>query len=120
MQAMRQLGEILDEIASGPAIRFVALVSRDGFIIENSSSAGEAEELAAARAAQLLFAAEGLGEELRNGETKQIVVKYEKGLLVVDCLHSDTLLLTAVGSEASMAWVQYAVKKYLPEINERL
>ncbi|NQT84056.1 roadblock/LC7 domain-containing protein [bacterium] len=117
---MKQLGEILDQIADGPAIRFAAIVSRDGFIIGNSSSAGESEELAAARAAQLIFAADGLGEELSNGGTKQIVVKYHNGLLVVDCLNSETLLLTAVASEASMAWVQYAVKKCLPEINQRL
>lgn len=120
METMKELVEILDEIAEGPAIRFTAIISRDGFIIENSSSAAEAEELAAARAAQLLFAAEGVGEELSNGGAKQIVVKYQRGLLVVDCLNCEALLLTSVASEGSMAWVQYAVKKYLPEINQRL
>lgn len=117
---MKQLSEILDEIADGPAIRFAALVSRDGFVIESSSSLREAEELAASRAAQLLFAAEGVGEELRSGEIKQIVVKYHKGLLLVDCVNSGTLLLTSIGSEASMSWVQYAVRKYLAEINQSL
>jgi len=117
---MKQLGEILEEITDGFGIRFAALVSRDGFVIEKSSSMGEAEGLAAARAAQLLFAAEAVGEELGNGSTKQIVVKYDNSLLLINRLNSDTLLLTAVASEASMAWVQCSVKKYLPEINEWL
>ncbi len=117
---MKQLGEILEEITDGFGIRFAALVSRDGFTIENSSSAGEAEALAAARAAQLVFAAEAAGEELQNGPAKQLVVKYHNGLLVIDCVNPDTLLLTSVASEASMAWVQCAVRKYLSEINQRL
>lgn len=110
--------EILDEIADGPAIRFVALVSRDGFVIGNSSSSGKADQVAASRVAQLLSVAEGVGEELQHGQTKQILVKYQTGLVVVDCLDSDALLITAVGSEASVAWVKYAVRKYLSEINQ--
>jgi predicted regulator of Ras-like GTPase activity (Roadblock/LC7/MglB family) len=117
---MKQLGEILEEITDGFGIRFAALVSRDGFIIENSSSAGEAEGLAAARAAQVVFAAGAVGEELQNGPPKQVVVKYNNGLLVIDCINPETLLLTSVASEASIAWVQCAVRKYLSEINQRL
>ena len=117
---MRELTEILDEIAEGPAIRFAAIVSRDGFIIANSSSAGQTDELAAAQAAQLWFAADELGEELDGVSTRQIVIKYQSGLVVIDCFNSDAVLLTVVTSESSMAWVQFAVKKHLPEISEKL
>lgn len=117
---MKELSEILDEIAGSTAVQFVALVSRDGFIIENSSSPGEGMELAAARVAQLLFAAEEVGEELGNAGIKQIVVNYHNGLVLVVCLNSNTLLLAAVASEASVPWVQHNVRKYLSEINEKL
>jgi len=117
---MKQLNEILDEIAGDPSVRFAALVSRDGFLIENSSSAGEAEEMAAARAAQLFFSAELVGEELLSGGIKQIVVRYQNGLLVVDPVNSTALLLIAVASEAVMPWVRFAVAKYLPEISGRI
>lgn len=117
---MREFTEILDEIAEGPAVRFAAIVSRDGFIIANSSSAGQTDDLAAAQAAQLRFAADELSEELDGGDTKQVVIKYQNGLVVIDCLNAEAALLTAVTSEASMAWVQFAVKKHLPEINQKL
>ncbi len=120
MPTMKQLSDILDEIADGPAIRFAALVSRDGFLIGNSSSTGEADQLAASRLAQMLSVADGVGDELQHGQTKQIVVKYQSGLVVVDCLDSEALLVTAVASEASVAWVKYAVRKYLSEINQKL
>ncbi len=117
---MRQLNEILEEIADSPAVRFSALVTKDGFVVETSSSATEADGLAASRAAQLLYAADATGEELQSGEARQVIVKYQSSLLVVDCIDSDTLLVTAVASEASMAWVKYAVGKCMPEINQRL
>ena len=117
---MRQLNEILEEIADGPTIRFAAIVRRDGFVVGSSASSSQEDEMAASRVAQLLFAADGVGEELGHGSTRQILVKYDEGLLVVDSLDTDTALVTALGSEASMAWVKYAVTKYLPEISQRL
>ncbi len=120
MGSMRQLNEILEEIADGPAIRFAALVTQDGFVIERSASATEADEVAASRAAQVFSAAGFVGEELEGGRPRQIVTKYEHGLLVIDCLDSETLLVSAMASESSMAWVKFAVSKCLPEISERL
>jgi predicted regulator of Ras-like GTPase activity (Roadblock/LC7/MglB family) len=117
---MKELTKILDEMAEGPAVRFVAVVSKDGFIIANSSSADQADDLAAAQGAQLRSMANELGEELDSGGAKQIVVKYQKGLVVMDALDVEALLLTAVSNEASMAWVQFAAKKHLPAIRERL
>ncbi len=120
MPAMKQLNEILEEIADGPAIRFAALVSRDGFIIGNSSSMGKAEELAASGVAQVLFAAENVGEQLQNGPARQVVVKYNKGLLVIECLDSSTFLVTAPATESSIPWAKYVTDKYLSEINQRI
>jgi predicted regulator of Ras-like GTPase activity (Roadblock/LC7/MglB family) len=117
---MKQLSEILEEIADGPAIRFAALISRDGFVIENSSSMGQPEQLAISRVAQLLFAAETVGEELHNGPTRQILVKQQNGLLVVDCLDSNAILITALATEASIPWAKYVVQKYLAEITQRI
>jgi predicted regulator of Ras-like GTPase activity (Roadblock/LC7/MglB family) len=117
---MRQLSEILEEIADGPAVRFAALVTKDGFVIESSASASEGDEMAASRAAQVFSAAESAGEELQGGEPRQIVTKYQKGLLVVDCLDSETLLVSAVANESSMAWIKFAVGKCLPELSQRL
>ena len=117
---MKQLSEILGEIADGPTVRFAALVTRDGFVIERSAAATDADELAVAQAATLLASAEGLAEELQSGATRQVVAKYERGLLVVDSLDDDTLLVTAMSSESSMAWVKFAVHKYKSEIAQIL
>lgn len=120
MRTMRRLNEILEEIADGPTVRFAALVTKDGFVIESSASASEADEMAASQAAQVFSAAETVGEELLSGGARQIVTKYEHGLLVVDCLDSETLLVSAMASESSMAWIKFAVTKCLPEISQRL
>jgi len=120
MGTIRQLNEILEEIAEGPSVRFAALVTTDGFVIESSASASEEEETAASQAAQLLSAAEAVGEELQSGGAKQIVTKYKNGLLVIDCLDADTVLVTALEGESSMAWIKFAVNKCLPEISQSL
>jgi predicted regulator of Ras-like GTPase activity (Roadblock/LC7/MglB family) len=120
MRTMRELSEILAEIVKGPSVQFSAIVTRDGFIIESSSSAAEGDNLGVSRVAQLLFAAESIGEELEQGGVEEIVVKYGKGLVMVDCIDADTLLMTAVENGSSMAWVKYTIEKNLPEIHERI
>lgn len=117
---MKELSEILGEIADGPAVRFAALVTRDGFVIERSAGGDDAEELVAAQAAALLGCAEAMAEDLQGGGTRQVVAKYARGLLVVECLDEETLLVTAMSSESAMAWVKFAVHKYKSEIAEML
>jgi predicted regulator of Ras-like GTPase activity (Roadblock/LC7/MglB family) len=117
---MKALSEILEEIAEGPAVRFAAVVTKDGFVIERSAGGSEADELIAAQAATLLAHAEAMAEELQGGETRQVVARYARGLLVVDSLDEETLLVTAVSSESSMAWVKFAVHKYKSEIAQML
>lgn len=117
---MKELSEILGEIADGPAVRFAALVTKDGFVVERSAGGDDADELVAAQAATLLGCAEAMAGDLGGGGTRQVVAKYDRGLVVVECLDEETLLVTAMSSESAMAWVKFAVHKYKSEIAQML
>jgi predicted regulator of Ras-like GTPase activity (Roadblock/LC7/MglB family) len=117
---MSELSRLLDEIVDGPGINFCMLVSTDGFIVENSTGASDAEEIAGSTVSALLRTLKVIGDDLENGNAEQVLVKYAKGWLVVNSMTSDVILVTSLSSKANMGWVRYALKKNKQKIVERL
>jgi uncharacterized protein len=120
MAVMSDLNKLLDEIADGPGINFAMLVSNDGFILENSSGAGGNEEIAGSTVSAILRTLQVIGKDLESGEAEQLLVKYDKGWLVVDSITSDVLLVTSLSNKANMGWIRYALKKNKQKIVEKL
>ena len=118
--AMGELNRLLDEIADGPGINFAMLVSHDGFILENSSGTDNTEEIAGSTVSAILRTLKIIGKDLDSGEAEQILVKYDKGWLVVDSIASDVLLVTSLTNKANMGWIRYALKKNRQKIIEKL
>lgn len=117
---MGELNKLLDEIADGPGINFAMLISHDGFILENSSGTVDAEEIAGSTVSSILRTLKVIGKDLNSGEAEQILVKYDKGWLVVDSITSDVLLVTSLSNKANMGWIRYALKKNKQKIVEKL
>lgn len=117
---MGELARLLDEIVDGPGINFAMLVSRDGFVIENSSGAGEAEEIAGSAFSGILRTLKVIGDDLDSGNAEQVLIKYSRGWLVVNSITDEVLLLTSVSNRANMGWVRYALKKNRQNILEKL
>jgi uncharacterized protein len=117
---MSELNRLLDEIADGPGINFSMLVSNDGFILENSSGASGSDEIAGSTVSAILRTLKVIGKDLESGDAEQVLVKYDKGWLVVDSLTSEVLLVTSLTNKANMGWIRYALRKNRQKIVERL
>jgi predicted regulator of Ras-like GTPase activity (Roadblock/LC7/MglB family) len=120
VHAMTQLAGILDDIVAGAGMRFACVVSNDGFLIENSSSIEENDELASATATSVLHAVAAAGEALEFGEAVQLMIQYESGWLLVHKLSAECLLVSAVSNEANLGWVRHAIRKHQHTITEAL
>ncbi len=59
-----------------------------------------------------------IGEDLENGEAEQVLIKYNKGWLVVNSITNDVLLVTSLKNKANMGWIRYALKKKKKKKNE--
>ena len=117
---MGELNKLLDEIVDGPGISFAMLVSTDGFVVENSTGASEAEEIAGSAVSAVLRTLEVIGDDLESGKAEQLLIKYSKGWLVVNVITEDVLLITSLTNRANMGWVRYALKKNKQKIVEKL
>ena len=117
---MDGLNRLLDEIVDGPGINFAMLVSSDGFVVENSSGASEAEEIAGSTVSSILRTLKVIGEDLESGKAEQVLVKYDKGWLVINSITSDVLLVTSLTNRANMGWIRYALKRNKQKIVEKL
>jgi predicted regulator of Ras-like GTPase activity (Roadblock/LC7/MglB family) len=120
VHAMTELAGILDDIVAGAGMRFACVVSNDGFLIENSSSLEENDELASATATSVLHAVQAAGEALEFGGAVQLMIQYESGWLLVTKLSDECLLVTAVNNEANLGWVRHAIRKHQDTITEAL
>lgn len=117
---MTKLAGILDDIVSGAGMRFACIVSGDGFLVENSTTLEESDELASATLTSILQAVQAAGDALGFGPTAQVMVQYERGWLLVTRLTEECLLVSAVDNEANLGWVRHAIRKHTKQLTEAL
>jgi len=72
----------LDQLSSQPGVQFVALMDREGFLMDSAGRlAGDAEAVAA-MASCLLETSEGIGRELGHGTLRSLLSEFDDGLVL--------------------------------------
>ena len=72
----------LDQLSSQPGVQFVALMDREGFLMDCTGRlAGDAEAVAA-MASCLLETSEGIGRELGHGTVRSTLSEFDNGLVL--------------------------------------
>ncbi|GGM96901.1 hypothetical protein GCM10007092_08240 [Thermus composti] len=112
--------EILKELKATRGVLAVALLSEDGFVVEErrEETAPEAT-LLSARSATVLGAAKALAQTLGEEKVEEVMVEYPEGALVLVPLPGHHLLLFLDGV-LSLGRVRLALKKALPKLEEAL
>ena len=107
---------VLARLAAVDGVALAALVDREGYLIESAGDMVLEAETAAALAASLAEAAEGVGRELSQGGLTSLVAEFDTGILLVNAAGPGTLLATAVYDPAVLGKVRYHVKQMLPDL----
>ncbi|AEV15616.1 MAG: roadblock/LC7 domain-containing protein [Thermus sp.] len=114
------MDEILKELKETRGVRAVALLSEEGFVVEEVREEGAPEAtLLSARAATVLGTAKALAQSLNQEAVEEIMVEYPEGALLLVPLSGHHLLLFLDGVK-SLGRVRLALKKALPKIEEAL
>ncbi len=114
---MSELSTILNKIAEGPGMKFAVLVSNDGFVVENSDSLNENDEIAGSMVSTILGAIKCVGSELQSGDAEQVLIKYKKDWLLINPINEELLLVSVLTNQANIAWVRYAIKNNIQKMN---
>ncbi|WP_117237449.1 roadblock/LC7 domain-containing protein [Thermus sediminis] len=112
--------EALEALKATKGVHVAALLSEDGFVVEEVRKEGAPESsLLSARAATVLGAAKALGQTLGQVGPEEVMVEYPEGALLLVPLPGHHLLLLLDGVR-SLGRVRLTLKRVLPQITEAL
>ncbi|MDH4275913.1 MAG: roadblock/LC7 domain-containing protein [Gammaproteobacteria bacterium] len=110
-----EMSVALNELKITEGVIAVALVGRDGFVIESTASSALDMEALGAMVATAIGTTESLGMEFELGAMDQYLAEFQGGKVLMAAVHADIL---AVVTEASavIGAVRYAMRKHIPSV----
>lgn len=111
----RDVKEILSEFLNNHGVSAVALVGRDGFVIESVADGEIDTDAMGAMAATAIGASESMGDEFNLGNLTQYMVEFDRGKIVIASA-GDDILTIFTDETAVIGGIRYAVKKGIDEL----
>lgn len=109
------LEQVLAQFMDVKGVTAVALVGRDGFVIESTSNNDVDMDALGAMVATAVGTAESLGQEFGFGSMDQYLSEFANGKVIM-ATAVDDILVIFTDSSAIIGGVRFAVKKHLPEV----
>ena len=110
-----KLGLVLGELMKVKGVTAVALVGRDGFVIESTSNNDVDMDALGAMVATAVGTAESLGQEFGLGAMEQYLSEFANGKVIM-ATALDDILAVFTDETAIIGGVRFAVKKNLPDV----
>lgn len=109
------MSRVLNDFMSIEGVEAVALIGRDGFVIESSSSLDLNMDAMGAFVATSVEAAEHLGKELKLGSMDQYLSEFTSGKVIMAPVKDDILAVFA-NESVVIGSVRYAINKGMPRL----
>ncbi len=114
------LRRVLSDFARLEGVRGVAVVSKDGFVIDAVVPVGGLDvEALAAMVMTVYGAGERLGEELKVGKSELITGEYEHGMILIYDI-GDAVVTVVAEKTAILGRIRYELKRQAPRIKAAL
>ncbi len=113
-----QLGELLGRFRALESIELAAVVAHDGLLIESMADPEVDVDAVCAVASNGLAMAEALGREIDKGSTMQAMLEYEQGLVVLEPINSEAMLLLVANVPDEIGHVRFLVALHRDELVE--
>jgi predicted regulator of Ras-like GTPase activity (Roadblock/LC7/MglB family) len=102
------------------SIDLAAIVAIDGLLIESSARPGVDVDAICAVASNSLVMADSLGREIDKGEVIQTMFEYEYGLVLIEPISDEAMLLLLTGSRDDLGYVRFLVAKHREDMADAL
>jgi len=109
------VGRILNEFMKVKGVTAVALVGRDGFVIESVSNTNVDMDALGAMVATAVGTGETLGSEFGFGGLESFLTEYANGKILMATALDDVLAIFT-DTTSVIGGVRYAVKKNMPDV----
>lgn len=115
-----KLRNLLSRFHGLDSIELAAVVATDGLLIESAASPDVDVDAICAVASNSLAMADALGREIAKGEAVQTMLEYEQGLVVIEPISGDAMLLLLASSRDDLGYVRFLVSKHREDMVEAL
>lgn len=115
-----KLRSLLGRFRGVESIELAAVVATDGLLIESAARPGVDVDAICAVASNSLAMADSLGREIAKGEAVQTMLEYQQGLVVIEPISSDAMLLLLASSREDLGYVRFLVSKHREDMVEAL
>lgn len=117
---MATMDEVLSTLVDVAGANGAMVVGRDGLMLSQTGVIGEDVDSIAALASNALRSPENLSEQLSSGALMQVLLQYERGIVAVEPLSEEYVLVMAMGENANIGMVRYALKKHKAKLVDAL
>jgi uncharacterized protein len=104
------LRDLLNQFRALDNVDLAALAGPDGLLIESSARADVDVDAICAVASNGLALAEAMGREINKGGTVQTMLEYEEGLILLESVTSDAMLVVMTNSPDLLGRLRYMIK----------
>jgi len=106
LQALLNRFKVID------GVDLAAVVATDGLLMESAARNGVDAEAICAVAANGLALAEALGREISKGNAAQVTVEYADGVVMIDPLTPDAMLLVLTQGRGQLGRLRFLMQKH--------
>ncbi|WP_322487390.1 roadblock/LC7 domain-containing protein [Chloroflexus sp.] len=114
------LKELLARFRAVESVEAAAVVATDGLLIESVARPGVDIDAVGAVASNGLAMADALGREVAKGSTVQAVLEYDDGLVLIEPISDDAMLLLLTNSRDDLGLLRFLAAKYRDEMIDAL
>lgn len=102
------------------SVELAAVVAHDGLLIESSAQPGVDVDAICAVASNGIAMAEALGKEVDKGEASQILLEYNYGVVLLEAINHEAMLLLVTGAREELGYMRFLVALHRDELSEAL
>jgi CheY-like chemotaxis protein/predicted regulator of Ras-like GTPase activity (Roadblock/LC7/MglB family) len=114
--AAPELKALLAGVAELAGVSLIALIDREGAVMEVAGGFLPEAEFTGALAACLVESTDGVGRALMQGRLQSLILEYDAGVVLLNAVGADAMLAVVLGDPAVLGKVRYHVKKALPDL----
>ena len=107
-----EIRELLQAFSDLDGISLAAVVATDGLLIEGLAEPDVDVDAVCAVASNGLVMAEALGREIGKGGAVQTILEYESGLVVLEPLSEDAMVLVLSSHRNHLGRIRFLLKRH--------
>ncbi len=114
------LRSLLGRFRTLDSVEMAAVVAHDGLLIESAARPDVDVDAICAVASNGLAMAEALGREINKGDTLQTLLEYEQGLVLLEPISDEAMLLLLANTREELGQVRFLVAIHRHDLADAL